>query len=221
MVVTYDRRGYSRSPRPANWSVTSVGEQSDDAATLLRQLHLAPAVAVGHSSGASIVCDLVARHVDSVRHGVMYEPPLVAVIPEGETVLGGMRALIDQAMTEGGPRRAMEMFMRQNAGDAAFEHWQATVDPALRERMMANASVFFETELPPFARFTPNCAAMRAAGVPLTVVVGADNRDTWFDTAAAWLVAGTGAQAVYIPGGHAGFDSHPDAFIALIRNLPR
>lgn len=221
MVVTYDRRGYSRSPRPADWSITSLSEQSDDAAALLRGLELTPAVAVGHSSGASIVCDLVARHVDSLRHAVMYEPPLVAAIPEGEMVLGGMRALIDQAMTEGGPRRAMEMFIRGNAGDAAYEHWQASVDPALRERIMANAGVFFDTELPPIVRFTPDCAAMRAAGVPLTVVVGADNRDTWLDTAASWLVAGTGAQRVYIPGGHAGFDSHPDSFIALVRNLPR
>jgi pimeloyl-ACP methyl ester carboxylesterase len=221
MVVTYDRRGYSRSPRPANWTITSLSEQSDDAAAVLRRLDLAPAVTVGHSSGASIVCDLVARHADSLRHAVMYEPPLLAVIPEGEKVLGGMRALIDQAMTDGGPRRAMEVFMRCNAGDTAFEHWQATVDPALRERIMANASVFFETELPPFARFTPNCPAMRAAGVPLTVVVGADDRDTWFDAAAAWVVAGTGAQRVYIPGGHAGFDSHPEAFMALIRSLRR
>jgi pimeloyl-ACP methyl ester carboxylesterase len=62
---------------------------------------------------------------------------------------------------------------------------------------------------------------MRAAGVPLTVVVGTDNRGSWFDTAAAWLVASTGAQRVDVPGGHAGFDSHPEAFIDLVQNLPR
>ena len=33
-VVTYDRRGNSRSPRPAGWTTTSVGEQADDAAAL-------------------------------------------------------------------------------------------------------------------------------------------------------------------------------------------
>ena len=36
MVVSYDRRGYSRSPRPADWTTTSVDEQADDAAALLR-----------------------------------------------------------------------------------------------------------------------------------------------------------------------------------------
>jgi pimeloyl-ACP methyl ester carboxylesterase len=221
MVVTYDRRGYSRSPRPANWTTTTVNEQADDAAALLRRLELVPAMTVGHSSGASIACDLAARHGDVVRHAVIYEPPLLAVLPDGERVLGGMRALIEQAMADGGPRRAMEVFMRANAGDTAFERWQSTVEPALRERMMDNASVFFEIELPAMISFIPDCAALRAAGIPLTVVVGTDNRGTWFDNAAAWLVANTGAQRVYLPGGHAGFDSHPDALVDLVQSLAR
>jgi pimeloyl-ACP methyl ester carboxylesterase len=41
MVVTYDRRGYSRSPRPDGWTSTSVMEHADDAAGLLRRLDLA------------------------------------------------------------------------------------------------------------------------------------------------------------------------------------
>ena len=35
-VVVYDRRGNSRSPRPPGWTVTSVAEQADDAAGLIR-----------------------------------------------------------------------------------------------------------------------------------------------------------------------------------------
>ena len=219
MVVTYDRRGYSRSPRPADWTTTSVAEQADDAAALLRRLDLAPAVTVGHSSGASIVCSLLARHPDVVRHGVSYEPPLLAVIPQGEQIVGGFRGRIEQAMAEGGPRRAMEMFMRTNAGDAAFEHWRTTSDPAMCERIMDNASVFFQIELPAFATFVPDVAAIRASGVPLTVVVGADNRETWLGAASAWLVAQTAAQRHDLPGGHAGFDTHPDEFIALIKSV--
>jgi pimeloyl-ACP methyl ester carboxylesterase len=221
MVVTYDRRGYSRSPRPADWTTTSVNEQADDAAALLRRLDLTPAVTVGHSSGASIVCSLVARHPKVVRHAVSYEPPLLAVIPQGEQVVAGFRAAIEQAMAEGGPRQAMEMFMRTNAGDEGFEHWWATNEPAMRERMMDNAEVFFEIELPAVARFVPAVAAMLASAVPLTVVVGEDNRDTWIGAAADWLVAETGAQRLELPGGHAGFDSHPDALVNLVRQLPR
>jgi hypothetical protein len=60
-----------------------------------------------------------------------------------------------------------------------------------------------------------------ASGVPLTVIVGADNRDTWFDAAAAWLAEGTGADRVELPRGHVGFYSHPDAFLDLLRRTVR
>jgi pimeloyl-ACP methyl ester carboxylesterase len=61
-VVTYDRRGMSRSPRPDGWTATSMAEAADDAAALLRALELAPTVVVGHSGGASVACSLVVRH---------------------------------------------------------------------------------------------------------------------------------------------------------------
>ena len=39
-VITYDRRANSRSPRPPGWASTTIGEQADDAAALLRGLDL-------------------------------------------------------------------------------------------------------------------------------------------------------------------------------------
>src|SRR5215216_4569169 len=83
-VVTYDRRGMSRSPRPDRWTVTSMAEMADDAAALL--------------------------------HALLFEPPLLAVVPQGQQMVAGMRAVIEQAMAEGGPRQAMEAFIRGNAG---------------------------------------------------------------------------------------------------------
>lgn len=217
-VVTYDRRGLSRSPRPDGWT-GSVIEHADDAAALLRTLDLAPAVVVGHSGGASIACGVVARHPAAVRHAVIYEPPLLAVVPNGEEVVGGFQALVEQAMAEGDPRRAMEVFIRANAGDAAYESWLASTDPALRERIFGNAETFFSIELPAFATFVPDRDRLRASGVPLSVVVGEENRDGWYGAAARWLVEGTGASLVELPGGHGGFATHREEFVALVRRL--
>jgi pimeloyl-ACP methyl ester carboxylesterase len=219
LVVTYDRRGLSRSPRPEGWAVTSMDEQADDAAALLRALDLAPAVVVGHSGGASIACALVARHPDVVRHAVIYEPPLLAVVPNGEEVVGGFRAMVERAMTEGGPRRAMETFIRANAGEEAYASWLASTDPAYRERFFANAATFFSIELPAFATFVPDRDRLRASGVPLTVVVGETNRDGWYGAAARWLAEGACASLVELPGGHGGFATHQEAFIALVRRI--
>ena len=62
---------------------------------------------------------------------------------------------------------------------------------------------------------------LRASGVPLTVAVGADSRDTWFEAASAWLAAGTGAELVELPGGHAGLVTHPAALAELVRGIAR
>jgi pimeloyl-ACP methyl ester carboxylesterase len=92
-VVTFDRRGLSRSPRPDSSTAISVDEHADDSAALLRELGLTPAVVVGHSGGASIACALVARHPEVVRHAVSYEPPLLAVVPNGAAVVVGFQAM--------------------------------------------------------------------------------------------------------------------------------
>jgi pimeloyl-ACP methyl ester carboxylesterase len=220
-VVTYDRRAMSRSPRPAGWAATSIAEQADDAAALLRALALGPALVVGHSGGASIACGLVARHPGLVRHAVLYEPPLIAVAPGAETMVAGAKAAIDRAVGEGGPRQAMEQAMRADGGDEAIDLLIASTPPADLERMLGNGAVFFEIELPMFASFVPDRDGMRAGGVPLTVALGADNRDTWFGAASAWLAEGTGAELVELPGGHGGLVTHPEALVELVRGVAR
>jgi hypothetical protein len=73
--------------------------------------------------------------------------------------------------------------------------------------------VFFPIELPVFATFVPDRDRMRASGVPLTVVVGRQNRDTWFGAAATWLAEGASADLVELPGGHVGYGK--DGSLAL------
>ena len=51
-VVTYDRRGFSRSPRPDGSAASSVAEQADDAAGLLWTLDLTPAPFSGRAAVA-------------------------------------------------------------------------------------------------------------------------------------------------------------------------
>ena len=107
-------------------------------------------------------------------------------------------------MAEGGPRHAMEVFIRGNAGDEVADQWFESLDPSGRDRILDNGAVFFPIELPAFAAFVPDRNRMQASGVPLTVAVGAENRDTWYGAAATWLAEGTGAELVELPGGLVG-----------------
>lgn len=83
-VVTYHRRGNSLSPRPEGWTSTSVDEQADDLAALIRSLNLAPAVIFGTSAGAVILLNLMLRHRGVLRGAIVHEPPLLPVLENAE-----------------------------------------------------------------------------------------------------------------------------------------
>ncbi len=69
-VITYDRRGYSRSRGAV---VRAAAEHALDAAEVLEALQARPAVAVGTSAGATIALDLAVRRPDLVRAVVAHE----------------------------------------------------------------------------------------------------------------------------------------------------
>jgi len=77
-VLAYDRRGHSRSPRPAGQG--SVREDVDDLATLIGRLGLAPAHVVGNSFGGVIVLRLAATRPDLFRTLIVHEPPLLGLL---------------------------------------------------------------------------------------------------------------------------------------------
>ncbi|MFR9801656.1 alpha/beta fold hydrolase [Pseudonocardia sp. RS010] len=82
-ILTDDRRGNSRSPRPPGWDAAPMDEQADDAAALLTALDLAPAVAHGNSSGAMILTSLSLRRPEVLRAAIFHEPPFAAVTSGG------------------------------------------------------------------------------------------------------------------------------------------
>ena len=71
-VVTYDRRGYSRSPGEP---VHSIPAHTADAVALLATLDARPAVVVGTSVGATIAIDLALRRPELVRAVIAHESP--------------------------------------------------------------------------------------------------------------------------------------------------
>jgi pimeloyl-ACP methyl ester carboxylesterase len=80
-VISYDRRGCTRSERPEPYLETSVHEHADDAAALLDALAASPATVVGRSYGAEVGIDLALRHSDRVRALVLLEPGAAGLSP--------------------------------------------------------------------------------------------------------------------------------------------
>ncbi|GII80912.1 hypothetical protein Sru01_58940 [Sphaerisporangium rufum] len=121
-VVTYDRRGNSRSPLAGPPEPQPVETHGDDAARVLAAAGVtpdAPARVFGNSSGAIIGLELAARRPELVRVLVAHEPPLFGLLPERDHWREVM-ARVEEAFHESGPAAAHQVFGASlaPAGDA-------------------------------------------------------------------------------------------------------
>src|SRR5215204_3172110 len=110
-VVAYDRRGYGGSGAPEPYERTTVNEQAEDLATLVRALGLAPAVALGVDLGALAVIDVLCRHRGLVIAAVLVDPPLYAFVPDATEALAAERLALETALRDAGPASAVEGYL--------------------------------------------------------------------------------------------------------------
>jgi pimeloyl-ACP methyl ester carboxylesterase len=197
-VITYDRRGTSRSPSIPDWNSTSVAEQAGDAAAVLTASGGGPALVYGTSNGAAIALELALRRPDLVRGAILHELPLLSVIADPAPIGAMIGSVIETGMAAGGPPQALDGFLRFAFGDTVVDGWSHE----LRNRMLANADMAFGVELPAFQAYHPDEDALRAAQVPVHVVVGADQLAPFFGEAAAWLADRLGPTVRTWPGAH-------------------
>jgi pimeloyl-ACP methyl ester carboxylesterase len=213
-IVTYDRRGNSRSPRPPGWARTSMEEQADDAAALLKALGLRAAV-FGNSGGAIIACSMLLRHAECLRGAILHEPPLAAVVSDSATGVGELKAAIEEAMARGGLPAAVEAFVRPAAGPAfdAIPHDTLT-------RMMGNGETLFGMELERFLTYRPDEEALARVRLPVRVLVG-EQTSPLFQGAANWLAERLRTKVTALTGAHAPYFDRPDAMARALRPLLR
>jgi pimeloyl-ACP methyl ester carboxylesterase len=212
-VVTYDRRGNSRSPRPAGWDATSVDEQADDAAGLLEALGLAPAVVYGTSGGGAIALALLMRHPGAVRGAILHEPWLPALI-ERPAEARWLAAAIEGGWAEGGPGGAVDAFLRAVLGEGAG------LDPDRPSRIRGNGEVAFRVESPAWARFAPDAERLGELTTPIAVMCGRDSAPLFREPGAA-LAARLGVEPIAAPGAHAPQLDRPVELASAIRPVLR
>lgn len=219
-VVTYDRRGNSRSPRPQRWRSTSEQEQADDAAALLETLGLAPAAAFGLSSGGAFLADLMVRRPELLT-GAIFHEPAGAMTSDPDAVGALIGASFDAGMARGGRPAALESFLRLMCGEEVIDG----MGPVELERYLANADLFFDVESA-MAMSPPTPEALQQVRLPCVVTAGADNRPLdaplhFCYEGSQWLADSLGVPVVEVPGGHVPQASHSEAFAAALRAVLR
>jgi pimeloyl-ACP methyl ester carboxylesterase len=233
-VVTYDRRGNSRSPLTDQPSPQQIEEHGEDARRILSAVGAGPALVFGNSSGASIGLDLVARHPELVRVLVAHEPPVFDLLDDRDR-WAALMTEVEQAYARDGAGAAGAVFgagLQMRGGPEEDEperipggaEASAELDPelaAMMGRMQANMEFFIGYEVPPFGRWSPDVAALRAAGTRIVPAVGAESAGEPPHRCGLVLADLLGTEAAVFPGDHGGFGSRVDEFAAQLREVLR
>lgn len=211
-VVTYDRRGFSRSLAGAEAPESaSLSAQADDAAQLVLACGFDRAVVFGTSFGADIVLELVARHPDVVLGAVVHEPPLRQILPPMD-LPNPIGPVIELARTD--PAAAVEAMVRTLGSD---DGWEA-IDPETRERLRGNGAYFFGREFGSFFPYVPDCDAIRATGVPIQLLKSAHGGPMGPPVLDV-LHERLGAPIATISGSHMPYGEAPDLFADELRPI--
>ena len=181
-AVALDRRGYGESGAPEPYAATTVQEQAEDVAALLRVIDAGPALLVGEGFGALVVLELLVRRPDLSRAAVLADPPLHAYVPASATpALADERTLLERGLREGGPAAAVRAWLGED-GDA---------DPTRAERAVAAHGGFF-ADYAGQSSWSPSRGELRAIAVPVAVVTGPQS--------APFVVEAADAIARLVPG---------------------
>jgi pimeloyl-ACP methyl ester carboxylesterase len=157
-LVFYDRRGYGGSGAPEPYERTTVNEQAEDLAALVRGLELGPTVALGVDLGALAILDVLRRHRGLVGTAVLVDPPLYAFVPEATEALAAERLALEDALRDGGPASAVELYLA----------WQRA--PADRVARARGSSAAFFADYGGLASLSLSRGDLRALDVPITVL---------------------------------------------------
>jgi pimeloyl-ACP methyl ester carboxylesterase len=238
-VVTYDRRGNSRSPLDGPADRQRIEVHGDDAHRVLSEAGVTadrPADVFGNSSGAMIGLELAARHPEQVRTLVAHEPPLFELLSDRDHWRTVIRN-VEEAFRRDGAGPAMQVLGAAFAtsgdepanGEAApdlegrlpggAEAPQGEPDPetmAMMARFDRNMAFFIGYEVPAFNEFVPDFAALRASAARVVAAVGQASEGQPPYRAGVALAERLGPRPVVFPGDHGGFGAVPEAFAAKL-----
>ncbi|WP_158888951.1 alpha/beta fold hydrolase [Amycolatopsis anabasis] len=218
-TVTYDRRGFSRSPLDGPVDDDArVEADVEDAKRLLGEFTDRPAYVFGSSSGAIVALELLTRHPDRILRLFAHEPPLVTLLPDSERHLVLLDDVYDTYRTVGFGA-ALAKFLRATGiegmgGPGGREPIGDTAEFVARVRH--NLEFWLEHELRSYPRVTPDLAALEATADRLVLSGGRDSHDAFPYWPNQILAEKLGLPIVDFPGGHIGYGTHATDFAAQL-----
>lgn len=215
-VISYDRRGLSRSQIDDPAHPIAIGTHSDDASRLLAALTDEPAYLFGSSLGALIALDLAAAHSEQVRLLVAHEAALADLLDEPERgQLKERQRDVEATFEKAGFAPAMQKLIAIAGGFGTDPDPEAQVQRPAGERVArhgANMQFFLGHDAPSAHRYQLDIEALRSVSGRIVPAAGRLSRDMMPHRCAQSLARLLGRELHEFPGNHSGYVSRPRAF---------
>lgn len=213
-IVTYDRRGLSRSTLDDPEEEQLVETNSDDAHRLLKELGSddEPAYVFGSSGGAIIGLDLVARHPNQIYTLIAHEPP-THLLSEADPVQE-MEAVREVYRREGLMAALQKLMALPGMSLDGYEMDIPAPAPVDRDQLFKNMTFLFEHEFAMYDRYQLDFVALKQAMTQSRIVLagGRDCKESSTYRSAAAVADRLGTRIVDFPGRHIGYVTNPSLF---------
>ena len=229
-VLTYDRRGNSRSRLPRGPATVTMAGQSTDAIAVLRANGFAAAHVFGSSGGATIALDLAAHHPEVAQTVIPHEPPVPRVLPDPGDILAFYDEF-DRVLAAEGWQPAFVLFQTRIGRIPPEQRlvWDSLLRPAkvipagpqldLMKRVSGNWEYMTRYEVRPFIDYVPDLDRIAANGTRIALARGADTLDVAEIQMSEVIADRLGAECAVFPGGHTAALEVPGAFGGALRGL--
>ncbi|KAK2761666.1 putative secondary metabolism biosynthetic enzyme [Arachnomyces sp. PD_36] len=217
-VVTYDRRGFSRSLlRGAQDYERRLETDADDVKSLIEFLTPEPAILFGNSSGAIVALSVLLNHPSKVVTVVAHEPPTIRVLPDnGAKWRAFFRKCYDVYRQRGVPP-AMELFASEIAEGAEAEAMPRAMDPANGGFIPANTMYWFERELLEYTEVEFDLQKLEKDRSKLILAKGSEVRPrSLFGPVVEALASRLNVGVTELPGPHLGYLFYPEGFAEML-----
>ncbi len=212
-VLTYDRRGLSRS-RPLDSTPITLGLHAEDAHHLLAAVTREPALVFGTSLGALLGLELLVRHPEQVRLLVAHEPPATQFLPGPQReAMSAAQLDVEQTLQQEGMLAAMKKFASIAGLDFA-DREPGVALPSPGPNRVANLSFFLAHDAPAVRLHRLDEARLKELAGQVVLAVGKTSAGRGPGRCAQALASFLGRPTVELAGGHNGFLTHPRAFAA-------
>ncbi|AZM94055.1 alpha/beta hydrolase [Streptomyces sp. W1SF4] len=220
-VLTYDRRGLSRSRLEQPGRTTSLAEHADDVHRLLAAVTDEPALMLGCSLGAVIGLHVAAEYPGQLSALVAHEPVAPRLLPAPDDRKRHEAELVELQHTfreEGLPAAVREAARVLGIDTSGKDSEPGLTPQPMSERRRDNFAYFIEHDFGAILQDTLDPAAVAASTTRILPAVGATTPSTVFDVACAHALADlVGCGIRVFPGGHNGNTSHPRAYAERLR----